>query len=170
MKFILLSIILLAQMSELPFKAAFDAFDLIRGIASSIFDESGAEIGTNCMEDGDELEIVISKVYELIENFDIKVLIGEVLKLVSDVGEIYNDCKELPSQFALVGKAFSRMVDAFTTDSKTALMKLVMAVVGEGTNLKTQINDIIADIEAEKFFEAGDEIGNVLAILTIKLY
>jgi hypothetical protein len=157
-------------MSELPFKAAFDVFDVVRGVAASIFDESGAEIGTNCMEDGDELEIVISKVYSLIENFDIKVLITEALKLVSDVGEIYNDCKELPSQFSLVGKAFSRMANAFTSDSKTALMKLVMAVVGEGTNLMAQVNDIIADIAAEKFFEAGDEIGRIVAILTIKLY
>ena len=49
-------------------------------------------------------------------------------------------------------------------------MKLVLAVIGEGTNVLSMVNDISSYANAEKFFEAGDLTGDLIALLTIKLY
>jgi hypothetical protein len=171
MKFVSLLLIFIAiQQSELPFKEAFYVFDFARGFVSSIFEEVGATAGAICMEDGDEVEDIVMKAYDLINNFNINTIIADAMKLVADAGEIYNDCTCLPAEFSKVVASFEKMIAAFENDSKSALLKMVIAVVTEGTNIQQQINELIGYFNSGKYLEAGDLIGDIVAFLTIKLY
>ena len=167
---LIISILALTRASEDPLKPIFDVIDLINGFTSAIFDEAGCDKATDCLEDVKEIEIIIGEVIAIIKKMDPMAIVLEVVKIISDVAEIADDCKSMPSQFKILVGAFDKMVKTYQTNIKLALIKLMLAVIGEGTNLLPQINAIIAGYKAGHFFTVGNIAGRIVAMLTIKLY
>ena len=153
-----------------PLDIPFYIFDFIDGFATALFDEAGADKATDCLEDNKEIELIIVDVKNLIKNFDAKTLIMEVVKVISDLAEIFDDCKQMPAQFKVLMSAFQRMITAFESNISVAMMKLVLGIVGEGTNLLEQIKSIIANSKSHNYFTVGNQVGRIIAMLTIKLY
>ena len=172
MKAIILLLVALSfcQYKEDPLKIVFYTFDAIDGFATALFDEAGAEKATDCLEDVKEIELIVDEVKQLITNFNTTALIMEVVKVISEISEIFDDCFAMPAQFKILTDAFGRMIYAFQHNMKVAMMKLVLSIIGEGTNLEAQIKSIISNIQKQNYFIVGNQIGRIVAMLTIKLY
>ena len=107
---------------------------------------------------------------QLIDHFEAEILVKDIILLFTQAGEVYEDCKDLQTQVDIVNNSVKKMTDAFKFDLKSAVIKLVMAVVAEGTNIVSQVNNMKTDVESGKYFEAGNIMGEIVALLTIKLY
>jgi hypothetical protein len=174
MKFItaFIAILITARLDNPIQQTIFAYFDAVRGVASAIFISAGADRLSDCMEDGDDIESTITKIEYLIAHFDAKTMFQDMAVIFADILSIYDDCKAFweSDELSVVGKAFKKMADTFSNNMGTFITKEVVAILAEGTNLMNEINDIVADFNNKKYFEAGFEIGDIIADFTVKLF
>ena len=167
-----MAILIIASSSATIQEPIFDTFDVIRGIASTIFVNAGADRLSDCMEDGDDIEGTIVKIELIIKNFNPKTIFQDLTIIFADIVSVYDDCKAFwtTNELNEVARPFLKMAELFKNEMGTFITKEVVAILAEGTNLMAQIADIAKDWTDKKFYEVGTEIGDIIAIFTVKLF